>query len=68
MTTPPANDNPKPCAICGKPRVERYRPFCSARCADIDLHRWLGGHYAVPSQDEDDQSGDDGAEPPRGTP
>lgn len=46
------------CPICGKPesRVERERPFCSRRCADIDLHRWLNGAYAVPVQpDEDEQ-------------
>lgn len=36
------------CAICGAPVVERYKPFCSKRCADIDLHRWLNGSYAIP--------------------
>jgi hypothetical protein len=36
------------CPICGKPRVEAFRPFCSKRCADIDLGRWLEGRYAVP--------------------
>jgi hypothetical protein len=44
----------KPCAICGKPQVERFRPFCSRRCADVDLHRWLSGAYAVPSTEEED--------------
>jgi endogenous inhibitor of DNA gyrase (YacG/DUF329 family) len=37
------------------------RPFCSKRCADVDLHRWLGGVYRVPAQpdhDEDDQAGE----------
>lgn len=38
----------KPCTICGKPQTEAYAPFCSKRCADVDLHRWLGGVYAVP--------------------
>jgi uncharacterized protein len=49
------------CPICSAPTVERYRPFCSKRCADVDLHRWLSGGYAVPatspfaeSEDEDD--------------
>ena len=37
-----------PCAICGKPRVEKFRPFCSKRCADIDLGRWLKEGYRVP--------------------
>ena len=36
------------CPICGKPQVEAHRPFCSNRCADIDLGRWLEGRYAVP--------------------
>jgi endogenous inhibitor of DNA gyrase (YacG/DUF329 family) len=39
----------KPCPICGKPAVFATRPFCSKRCADIDLHRWLGGVYAIPA-------------------
>jgi endogenous inhibitor of DNA gyrase (YacG/DUF329 family) len=36
------------CPICGKPRAEPHRPFCSKRCADVDLGRWLEGRYAVP--------------------
>ena len=31
------------CPICGKPPIDRYRPFCSKRCAEIDLHRWFTG-------------------------
>ena len=42
------------CPICSKATVQDYRPFCSKRCADVDLARWLGGSYAVPSQDPDD--------------
>ena len=38
------------CPICGKPVAQDYRPFCSKRCAEIDLHRWLGGRYAVPGE------------------
>ena len=38
----------KTCAICGKPRDARYDPFCSKRCADVDLHHWLSGAYVVP--------------------
>jgi endogenous inhibitor of DNA gyrase (YacG/DUF329 family) len=44
----------KPCVVCGKPQAERFRPFCSRRCADVDLHRWLSGAYAVPSAEDDD--------------
>jgi endogenous inhibitor of DNA gyrase (YacG/DUF329 family) len=36
------------CPICGKPREARYDPFCSRRCADVDLHRWLKGSYVIP--------------------
>ena len=36
------------CPICGKPRSEAFKPFCSKHCADVDLGRWLGGRYAVP--------------------
>jgi endogenous inhibitor of DNA gyrase (YacG/DUF329 family) len=42
------------CPICKKPVVADYRPFCSKRCADVDLAKWLGGDYAVPSQDPED--------------
>ena len=40
----------RPCPICGKPSAERWRPFCSKRCADVDLGRWLGGRYAIPGE------------------
>jgi uncharacterized protein len=36
------------CPICGKPAGERFNPFCSKRCADVDLGRWLKGGYAIP--------------------
>jgi len=39
------------CPICGKPPVEDYTPFCSKRCADIDLGRWLGGRYSLPTDE-----------------
>jgi endogenous inhibitor of DNA gyrase (YacG/DUF329 family) len=47
--TPPL----RPCAICGKPQVAGHSPFCSKRCADVDLHRWLAGVYAIPAEEED---------------
>ena len=50
----PASPPVIPCAICGKPRVEKFRPFCSKRCADVDLNRWLKGVYAVPVTENDD--------------
>lgn len=50
---------PRPCPTCGSPAVERHRPFCSARCAQVDLGRWFSGRYTVPGRtladgDEDD--------------
>ena len=39
---------PRPCPICGHPATPAYRPFCSRRCADVDLNRWLAGVYAIP--------------------
>ena len=42
------------CAICGKEQDPKYRPFCSKRCADVDLNRWLSGGYAIPATEEDD--------------
>jgi endogenous inhibitor of DNA gyrase (YacG/DUF329 family) len=46
----------KRCPICGKPVEPRFRPFCSRRCADIDLGRWFTEGYAVPEQAPDDKA------------
>jgi endogenous inhibitor of DNA gyrase (YacG/DUF329 family) len=40
------------CPICGKPSAPAFAPFCSQRCKDIDLNRWLSGVYVVPAKDE----------------
>jgi len=45
------------CPICGKPTEQAFRPFCSKRCADVDLNRWLSGVYAVPTKEEEDEDG-----------
>jgi endogenous inhibitor of DNA gyrase (YacG/DUF329 family) len=42
------------CPICDGDVDQKYRPFCSRRCADLDLGKWLNGSYAVPSSDPDD--------------
>jgi endogenous inhibitor of DNA gyrase (YacG/DUF329 family) len=55
--------NRKLCPICGKPTEERFKPFCSKRCADVDLHRWLSGRYAIPvteDEEEDERREEDG--------
>ena len=45
------------CPICGKAVAQDFHPFCSRRCADVDLHRWLAGVYAVPVKEEEDEDG-----------
>jgi endogenous inhibitor of DNA gyrase (YacG/DUF329 family) len=66
-----ANDNTPPaagreprtkdraCPICGKPRDARYDPFCSRRCADVDLHRWLKGSYVIPGRSAGSEPGEE---------
>jgi uncharacterized protein len=51
--------SPKPCVICGKPQSEGLAPFCSRRCADVDLNRWLTGVYAIPSAEEHEEPSPD---------
>ncbi|RYE34526.1 MAG: DNA gyrase inhibitor YacG [Hyphomicrobiales bacterium] len=53
----------KPCPICAKPAVARFKPFCSPRCADVDLGRWLKGSYVIPGEAVDES--EEGA-PPQG--
>jgi len=38
------------CPICGKPVEQKYRPFCSQRCQQVDLSRWLGERYRIPAE------------------
>ena len=45
------------CPICAKPAEPRYRPFCSRRCADVDLGRWLTGGYAIPAEEPPEDPG-----------
>ncbi|MBI1173058.1 DNA gyrase inhibitor YacG [bacterium] len=44
------------CPTCGKPAEQRYRPFCSRRCSDVDLTRWLTGAYVLPGPEVEDDS------------
>jgi endogenous inhibitor of DNA gyrase (YacG/DUF329 family) len=50
-------DGPR-CPICGKPATAANKPFCSKRCADVDLHRWLSGVYAVPTNETPEEEGE----------
>jgi uncharacterized protein len=43
------------CPVCGKPSDPKLRPFCSTRCADIDLGRWFTGRYRVPAPPDDEE-------------
>ncbi len=47
----------KPCPLCGKPGDDVYRPFCSKRCADLDLGKWFKGGYRI-ATDEQPREGD----------
>jgi uncharacterized protein len=54
------------CPICDRETDAKYRPFCSRRCADVDLGRWLTGGYAIPAEAIDDENpADQGDQPPR---
>lgn len=44
----------KPCPICRRPMVEAFRPFCSDRCRQVDLGRWLTEAYVVPGPTVDE--------------
>jgi endogenous inhibitor of DNA gyrase (YacG/DUF329 family) len=51
----PEEPSTRKCPICGKPTSARFRPFCSKRCADVDLHRWLSGNYAIPAVEQEEE-------------
>ena len=55
MSEPSQRRNKPACAICGAARSVRFPPFCSRRCADIDLNRWFTGQYATPVVEIDDE-------------
>jgi hypothetical protein len=55
----------RPCPICGQPATRAAWPFCSRRCADIDLNRWLAGAYAIPGAEDDAAGESDGREAAR---
>ncbi len=55
------------CPICGKLQDLKFRPFCSKKCADVDLARWLREDYRLPAVDdvvptEEENSGEDDSE------
>ncbi len=52
-------DTGKKCPQCGKPMVIKFRPFCSQRCAQLDLSKWLNEEYRVPVVETDDYDEDE---------
>jgi endogenous inhibitor of DNA gyrase (YacG/DUF329 family) len=50
------------CPICGKPATQANYPFCSPRCQDVDLHRWLSDSYRIPATEEPDRPPEKSAE------
>jgi endogenous inhibitor of DNA gyrase (YacG/DUF329 family) len=51
----PGKGAAKKCPICGKPATEASKPFCSERCRDVDLNRWLSNSYVIPAAKDDDE-------------
>jgi len=52
----PAKGVARKCPICGKPATEASTPFCSERCRDVDLNRWLSGSYVIPAKADDEDA------------
>lgn len=48
------------CPICKKPSVPNYHPFCSKRCADIDLAHWMRGDYSIEGSEEKEKDQEEG--------
>ena len=64
--TGPSVAVPSPCPVCGRPSLPRFRPFCTSRCADVDLGRWFAESYRIAGpmavveeaeRDKDDEAG-----------
>ena len=49
----------RPCPLCKKPSRQKFHPFCSARCAQIDLGKWLGEGYRIPVKEQPDADDED---------
>jgi endogenous inhibitor of DNA gyrase (YacG/DUF329 family) len=54
----PSEPPSKPCPECGKPASPATAPFCSPRCRDVDLNRWLSGKYVIPGRETDPEDAD----------
>jgi endogenous inhibitor of DNA gyrase (YacG/DUF329 family) len=55
VSEPGGKESPqRTCPICGKPTAKEHDPFCSKRCAQVDLNRWLSGTYVIPGKKVED--------------
>ena len=54
----PSKVSGKRCPECGKPAQEATLPFCSPRCRDVDLNRWLSGRYVIPGRENQEEDGE----------
>jgi hypothetical protein len=68
MSDAPSRPSKAKCPICGKPVQHEFRPFCSARCKQVDLNRWFTESYRVPDrpvlEDDEEDSAAERPEPP----
>lgn len=62
MTDPVLAVKPR-CPVCRKDARIEFRPFCSRRCKDVDLHRWFSGSYSIPVVESDEEMGDGSNDP-----
>ena len=53
------------CPVCGKEVVAEFRPFCSRRCTDVDLNRWLSGVYRIKSEEAPTEAESETSPPPK---
>ncbi|MEE9586506.1 MAG: DNA gyrase inhibitor YacG [Hyphomicrobiaceae bacterium] len=58
MTKKPNKNGSQRCPVCRASTQHDYRPFCSKRCANLDLGRWLGGRYAIPGHPDTEEDGE----------
>lgn len=61
MVEPKAPVTKERCPLCGKPAAAPHRPFCSRRCAELDLGRWLDGRYRIPTEEGPGEAPDEDA-------
>jgi endogenous inhibitor of DNA gyrase (YacG/DUF329 family) len=68
--TAAADGRERMCPICGKPPTKESFPFCSKRCADVDLNRWLKGAYVLSARGDsaEEETPEEAATEPAGRP